>query len=70
MTEPGPQLEFVSFVVRFWHEPASLAWHGKVIHVPSQSACDFVTIEQAAAFMRRFVPALPAGPAPGEGQPD
>ena len=70
MTQSEGQLEFGSFVIRFWHEPASLAWHGKVIHVPSRSACDFVNLEQAAAFMRRFVPVLPAGPAPGEGQPD
>jgi len=54
--------EFESFVVRFWHEPASQTWRGKVIHVPSRTACDFVTLEQAVAFMRRFVPVLPAAP--------
>ena len=52
--------EFESFLVRFWHEPASQTWRGKVIHVPSRTACDFVTLEQAVAFIRRFVPVLPA----------
>ena len=57
--EPLP-LEFTSFVVRIWHEPASHAWRGKVVHVASQASCDFVTVEQAWAFMRQFVSVLPA----------
>ncbi len=52
--------EFESFLVRFWQEPASHTWRGKVIHVPSRTFCDFVTLEQAAAFFRLFVPDLPA----------
>jgi len=57
--EPSPP-EFESFVVRFWHEPASRTWRGRVIHVSSRSTCDFVTLEQALAFVRQFVPVLPA----------
>jgi hypothetical protein len=56
--------QFESFLVRFWHEPASQTWRGKVIHVPSRTACDFVTLEQAVAFMRQFVPALVESAAP------
>jgi hypothetical protein len=52
--------EFETFVVRFWHEPASQTWRGKVIHVPSRTSCDSVTLEQAVAFIHRFVPVLPA----------
>ncbi|HTP08607.1 MAG TPA: hypothetical protein VMP08_10175 [Anaerolineae bacterium] len=54
--------KFESFLVRFWHEPESQIWHGKVIHIPSRTSCDFVTLEQAIAFIRRFVPILPAAP--------
>jgi hypothetical protein len=54
--------EFESFLVRFWQEPASQTWRGKVIHVPSRTFCDFVTLEQAVAFFRLFVPGLPAMP--------
>ena len=50
--------QFESFLVRFWHEPMSQSWHGKVIHVPSRTSCDFVRLEQAVAFIRQFVPAL------------
>jgi len=64
--------EFESFLIRFWHEPASQTWRGKVIHVQSRTACDFVTLEQAVAFMRRFVPALvvPVTPPTNDTQAD
>lgn len=52
--------EFESFLVRFWNEPVSQTWRGKVIHVPSRTSYDFVTLEQTVAFIRRFVPVLPA----------
>jgi len=63
--EPLPP-EFESFVVRFWHEPVSRSWRGRVIHVSSRSTCDFVTLEQALAFVRQFVPVLPAAPSTDE----
>jgi len=62
--------EFESFLIRFWHEPASQTWRGKVIHMPSRTACDFVTVEQAIAFIRRFVPVLPAAPTTNATQAD
>lgn len=50
---------FESFLIRFWHEPASRTWRGRVIHMPSRTSHDFVTLEQALAFIHRFVPILP-----------
>ncbi len=58
--------EFESFLIRFWHEPASQTWRGKVIHVSSRTACDFATWEQAVAFIRQFVPASSAAPTTGD----
>jgi hypothetical protein len=63
MTDEYMPPEFESFLIRFWHEPASHTWHGRVVHMSSRTSCDFVALEQAIAFMRRFVPALPAMPA-------
>ena len=68
MPDEPPPLEFESFVVRFWHEPASRTWRGRVIHVSSRLTCDFVTIEQALAFVRQFVPVLPATRSTDEGE--
>ena len=63
--------EFESFLVRIWHEPASRAWRGKLIHVPSHESCDFVNLEQALAFILGYVPIQPAGPRPAdEARPD
>ena len=63
--------EFESFLVRIWHEPASRSWRGQLIHVPSRESCDFVNLEQALAFILRYVPILPAGPRPvDDARPD
>lgn len=62
--------EFESFLVRFWQEPASQTWRGKVIHMPSRTFCDFVTLEQAVAFFRQFVPGLPAMPTTNDARAD
>jgi hypothetical protein len=62
--------QFESFLIRFWHEPASQTWRGKVIHVPTRTSCDFVMLEQAVTFMRQFVPGLPAAPTTDDRQAD
>jgi hypothetical protein len=70
MPDENTSPQFESFLVRFWHEPASQTWRGKVIHVSSRTACDFATWEQAVAFIRRFVPAPPAAPTTDDARAD
>src|SRR5260221_460198 len=61
--------EFESFLVRIWHEPASRAWRGTLIHVPSHAPRDGVNLDQPLAAILRYVPILPAAPRAPDGAP-
>jgi hypothetical protein len=56
MTET--QIVWDTFLVRIWHETPGRAWRGEITHLPTQAAVHFATLEQAVAFMQRFVPEL------------
>ena len=47
-----------TFIMRVWRESASGTWRGQIVHVPGQESAYFATLDQALAFMNRFVPGI------------
>ena len=56
MTDSYHAVEWETFVVRVWREPASGAWRGEIVHVPDRAAVHFASFAQAEEFVRRYVP--------------
>ena len=56
MTDSYHALEWETFVVRVWREPASGAWRGEIVHMPDRAAIHFASFAQAEEFVRRYVP--------------
>jgi hypothetical protein len=62
MTDSFRVVEWETFVVRVWREPASGAWRGEIVHIPDRAAIHFASFAQAEEFMRRYVPNAETGP--------
>jgi hypothetical protein len=62
MTDSFHAVEWETFVVRVWREPASGAWRGEIVHLPDRTAIHFASFAQVEEFMRRYVLNSETGP--------
>ncbi|HSD84120.1 MAG TPA: hypothetical protein VLG46_09690 [Anaerolineae bacterium] len=69
MSDSFHAVQWETFVVRVWHEPANGAWRGEIVHVPDRTSIHFASFAQAEEFMRHYVGGTETGPPGGPGEP-